>query len=388
MNKYSDNHLEYKYSDFYINLKKLLKNFRKYHTYQLILEIIIFIGYLSAIVLIEASSRSSLPFLLFLPLFFSMGNLLLYFRKKDYITNAFGILLNVATIISMSFVNADALHGTLIIIILSIIVHIIRFRHIYCEEVASQLYGYPDFNGFFIENEASTNSSLVELIEEQYKETTANKHIQAELKYLYLSKKEKILPVASAIVIALGIAFSYSNSVCLSKINNAKEFSIYTYDKTSHYIKGEISIIPAHIGVYSTSFEDYNDYVAIYNTEAFVIRTSNAIDYEFNMIYGYYNNKFLGYDVPDSLPPPASFVGRYIPLKDKDRYHTEKNDLNHALTAVQKQSDINTEEININDKGYIEILDISAIQSKRNIGFLLIFIGFAIYGISLVFKKK
>ena len=354
----------------------------------ILLEIIIFTTYLSAIVLIEASSRSSLPLPLFIPLAFSIGNLLLYFRKKDYITNAFGILLNVATIISMSFVNADALHGTLIIIILSIIVHIIRFRHIYCEEVASQLYGYPDFNGFFIENEASTNSSLVELIEEQYEETTANKHIQAELKYLYLSKKEKILPVASAIVIAIGIAFSYSNSVCLSKINNAKEFSIYTYDKTSHYIKGEISIIPAHIGVYSTSFEDYNDYVAIDNTEAFVIRTSNAIDYEFNMIYGYYNNKFLGYDVTDSPPPPASFVGRYIPLKDKDRYHTEKNDLNHALTAVQKQSDINTEEININDKGYIEILDISAIQSKCNIGFLLIFIGFAVYGISLVFKKK
>lgn len=81
-------------------------------------------------------------------------------------------------------------------------------------------------------------------------------------------------------------------------------------------------------------------------------------------------------------------MGQYIPLKDKDRYHTEKNDLNHALAAVQKQSDINTEEININDKGYIEILNISAIQSKRNIGFLLIFIGFAIYGISLVFKKK
>ena len=81
-------------------------------------------------------------------------------------------------------------------------------------------------------------------------------------------------------------------------------------------------------------------------------------------------------------------MGRYIPLKDKDRYHTEKNDLSHALVAVQKQSDINTEDINVNDKGYIEILNVSDIELKRNIGLFLIFIGFAIFGISLVFKKK
>lgn len=330
------------------------RNIVKSHNLMRVVHIIIDLYILQELFFGVESSLTFLPFSILVVWF---GKIVIMIIKNKSLWNLACIGLNIATILMTKIFNINGAEETIFILMLSLVLHIIRIKDLYVENLLAKLKGYPMFKGQFVLNE-SDDSILY-----SYADIKSRLAVSFESYFAEKPKFIRIIRMISIFIFVFGIVFfSYADSA-VNQINNAPVISKLTAVKPDSYISGRIEEIKMQVGV---SLDDYapDDYCVEFDGKNYHIEVPHNLKEKFGLLYNYscekngIDERYEGSEyVVDSSAEKIEFVGIIKKVTD----------------ACIMPYEI--PELNINEDIYVEIVDTEFYNQMKSISIYLLGIG-------------
>ena len=349
--------------------------FRKMTNKKRVLNILQFIvdfliGYECIFPLLSSYERYAMTIMLVV-----LAKIILHIFRRDSIGNFIGIALNTLFII-MSLVF-DL--GLPIAPIAAYIIHILRIKSCYVDVKLKNVYGYPNFNLLFMENELSKDTLMTDSVKADYDELLKDPIIRFSAAESRCDTHIQIIRIAGIIVMCVGLLLLHFGSRDLSAYNNSIEVT-------------SIDICPIGTNITGTVYELYDNCV--------IGLSKNTND----GYWGVFGDKLIMFDVPEKYKSSFAALYDYYAVEyDLVEVAVDENSSDvsrekgitfrgELLAAEDCEFDVDAPDFGeleldipeVTTSCFIRIIDGDYVKSMRNKGIFLIFLGLIMSGVAMV----
>ena len=347
--------------------------FRKTIKQNKILLIAQIINYLFLVERIFVALMEERFYLPFLTLLLSVCEIIITIVLRNTKGNIIGLCMDgFLTVLLFHYSLAEL--NILFFVFLSVIIHIFRIQSISAVSRLKNIYGYPGFHDFFITNEGKSDEAFLNMIFKQYREVSNLKVMQYEIAKQKTRTIIKIMQTGGFVLCLIGFVL-FSNAYFESrKVSNAQTVDSIEKCVDGTYINCSVEklLCQADVGIDSNTEDSYwgqigNDLVVFYVPDSY--------KKEFAMLYNYYarTNEYDGYyegayDIKEASSEVIKCTGKICSVSKYDDKEVNKN----ALKEIQIKS------LKVNDKFYIEIIDMNNVRKHLTIHGSFIVVGLLI----------
>ena len=308
---------------------------------------------------------TSIHFLHYITMILLLGEIIVTIVLRNSVGNIVGLCTDIL-IIPLLFVFNQAEPNTLLLVFLSVVVHFFRISSHLAEKQLKNIYGYPGFHDFFINNESETDNDLLKRISEQYTAVSQKGVIQFEMALQKASVIVKMMIIFGIAFFSIGLYLFSSNFTAKKNFENAKIPDSLKYCSDNEYVKCSLKKIFTLSSVGDKFTSDI--YWIEFCDETVTFSVSDKFKKQFAKLYNYCIGKNESGD-------EENFYEGYYDVKEKSsdtitcvgKVHIEK----------EKSAEINTEVFksdkpdNLNDGMYIEIVDKNKFEKYIDAGIII-----------------
>ncbi len=309
-------------------------------------------------------------------LFVVLAKIILHVLKRDSVGNFIGIILNTLFVIMSLLFEL----GFPIASIIAYIVHILRIKSCYIDEKLKDVYGYPNFNFEFMENELSKNEIMANQVQFEYDKVFSDVIIKFSIIESCCSVIIQLSRVISIVVICIGLLLFDYGINNINAYNSSIEVTSLSRCEVNTNITGTVYELYDNC-VTGLSKNTNDGYWGKFGNELVLFVVPETYKSSFAKLYNFYATK---YDLVKSDNSDISSQEGII-------FHGKLLDSSDCEFPVEvpyfDENGLSFPEINTTY--FILVIDNELMKSVRNIGICLLFLGFLILIITtmLIYRK-